>query len=277
MSAFGTRIETRPVKDWLGQETFANPWSIPIQFSSSVTVTADVSVNTKGAWTEIFASTTSDSDLLLVYLQNASGGFATNSLMDIGIGPSGSETVIIPNIVGGGFGQTAGTGVDGSFVFPVSIPAGSRISARLQSVVSSRSGTVLFSLAKSNYDSPTVLDSLGFDLATSRGVTLTVTDTYYEVSASTSQEYKAIVMMPMCSVNGETASNSIYTLAIGSSGSETDLGSFTYGFAGNEFAFIPVPLKNFIYFGKIPAGSRLSVKANPGRASRDVILVGVPL
>lgn len=92
------------------------------------------SANTKGTWQQIVASTTNPMRALAVGLGtrgNAVIGVLTRWLIDIGIGANPNEKVLIPNI-----GYIAGTsevyGPPLCGPFFVSVPAGTRISARAQ-------------------------------------------------------------------------------------------------------------------------------------------------
>ncbi len=98
-------------------------------------------VNTKGSWVELVASTSFDHVFLNlgVGYQNKQSRTQTPSwLADIGIGASGSEVVLIPDIYlfrdSGGDG-TSGQGtftVQNVGPFPVGIPSGTRLSVRAQ-------------------------------------------------------------------------------------------------------------------------------------------------
>lgn len=104
--------------------------------SQGVTVTAPGSLNTKGAWTEIEDVTSQDFSVLLVGIQGA-GGTAMNVsgvLVDIGIGAASSETVLVPDIYLAGQSSEWYSRSNGFqyLLFPVEVPAGSRLSARYQ-------------------------------------------------------------------------------------------------------------------------------------------------
>lgn len=101
--------------------------------SRGAALTAPGATNTKGAWTQLSASTPSDIEALAFSAQGnglttmANGGL----LLDIGIGGAGSETVLIGDIW-----LAADTAefytVRGPSTYQVSIPAGSRVAARYQ-------------------------------------------------------------------------------------------------------------------------------------------------
>jgi len=90
--------------------------------STGTTITASGSANTKGAWTQLIASTAFRYRWLLVSLVNAA---SQRALFDIGIGGAGSEVVILPDL--SCLNQTAGEAI----LHPVDVPAGSALSARM--------------------------------------------------------------------------------------------------------------------------------------------------
>jgi hypothetical protein len=101
--------------------------------SAGTVVTLPGATNTKGAWTEMIAATAEPYQALMVGVQGGSDVTASNAsiLLDIGIGASGSETTVIPNIVV--ITTTAElVTVPDSGAWLVNVPVGSRISARYQ-------------------------------------------------------------------------------------------------------------------------------------------------
>lgn len=92
--------------------------------SGQITVTGGAA-NTKGAWSELVASC-GQTDMIFLSVRIASPASSdTAVLIDIGVGPAGSETVVVPNIDMGGR--------NGIFhvPLPLSVPQGTRIAARL--------------------------------------------------------------------------------------------------------------------------------------------------
>ena len=96
---------------------------------SGVTVTVPAGTdNVKGAWVELVASTTYDMTALETCVLVGSAA-ACSMLVDIGVGPAGSEVVLVPDLYAEthtSVPMTMGTRI------PVKIPAGTRISARAQ-------------------------------------------------------------------------------------------------------------------------------------------------
>ena|ERR1035437_3446893 len=94
-------------------------------------------VNTKGAWTQLTASTGNQCSGLLLSVSTIWPG--TNSfqavLLDLGIGAGGSEQTILGNLpIGGGYFSSSGATVTRTryYYFPLVIPAATRIAARAQ-------------------------------------------------------------------------------------------------------------------------------------------------
>lgn len=116
------------------------PAAISSEYGTSITCGG--SAHTKGAFSagQLIASTAFDACGITVILGNVGTAATTNTrmLVDIGIGGSGSEVVLIPNLLAGqaGAGNSASIG-PGIYYFPICIPAGSRLSARAQSVTAS--------------------------------------------------------------------------------------------------------------------------------------------
>lgn len=99
--------------------TSASEWSTNVPTGSTA--------HTMGAWTQLIASTTIDADLLRIRLgEHLLSGSASPALMDFGVGASESELVVIPAL------DVGASDLDTTYIFPVGIPAGSRIAARAQ-------------------------------------------------------------------------------------------------------------------------------------------------
>lgn len=239
------------------------------------------SVNTVGSFVQATASTAADSGLLMVWNQSAINATDNGFMMDIALGAAGAETIIVQNLALGGTGYfTNGFG----FPIPVRIPAGSRLSYRMRAGTASRSASPVFVLQSLplQHMLPASVDVIGSSTATSHGTALGgASGTYTQMTASTSQSYQAMLIVP--STAGAAGSNANFqlTLAIGPAGSEVDIGSLnaiqaTNGTIGPN---TQGPQHPALLTGHIPTGSRLSIKhniaANPQHV--EVCLVGVPL
>lgn len=275
MARFGERTRTSSlVSTWGNNSGGGMQWPTTVDRAAAITVTASSTTHTKGAWTELIASTSAACDLVMIYILNNSSGVATESLMDIGLGAAGSETSVVDNIAAGEI--TAAAGYRNDVVLPLSIGAGVRVAARLQSVASSRAAIVYVAFLSTGFTSPTSLDTIGAITATSRGTNLPTSNTYVELTASTSRAYKAIVMVPTAATNSTSSSISIYTLGYGVAGSETTIGTLSVITNAAEYTGVASQDIPFVRYINIPAGTRLAVKQSNGAAFRDVILYGVP-
>lgn len=235
--------------------------------------------HTKTAWTQYIASTASAANLLLY--SPAGNVYATDSsvLVDIGIGPAGSETVIVPNLP---VGSWAFSNIP-PITIPVRIPAGSRVAVRAQTGSASRNIYNYISVwASGDHElTPSSVDVIGGDTATSRGVAMSgASGSWTQITASTAQPYQAFLVVPS---NGQTAginANFRLTLGVGAAGSETPIGSvlFNQSSGGNLGPTSQIAYAYVVIGRPLPAGQRLSIQhniaSNPDRLQACVI--GVP-
>jgi hypothetical protein len=133
-----------------------------------------ISNNTKSAWTQILASTPFEASGIWIDLLGT--GSVRPYLIDIGIGGSGAEQVLIPNLF---YVPTVGA-VDRampSYFFPIGIRSGARLSARIQAAVTSvsRDIYVAIRLASMSFGATPPLSRVtayGALTATTRGTTV---------------------------------------------------------------------------------------------------------
>lgn len=99
------------------------------------TVTSGSVANTLGSWALMFAAVPFHVSLISVFL-GATGIFVSGqnsqTLLNVGMGPSGQEQIIVPNIAIGGNAQFA------TWHFPLNIPSGSRLVLQTRSIVASK-------------------------------------------------------------------------------------------------------------------------------------------
>lgn len=270
-----------PVSDWLNGPDAKSWWDTDIDYVSGdmltyTNVQANASAHTKGAWTQLIASTALNADVLILSVACAAANTNTAALIDIGIGASGAESVVIPDLAVGG--------ADGNgfwyIILPIKIPSGSRIAARSQSV---RTGGVNIPvrviLQKTlNYDqAPVALDVIGTSTATSEGTATVTNDTYVELVSSTTKIYSSVVVIPSLTSIESGNANALIDLAIGSSGSETIVNSFRLVVSSAEFcrwSYLP-GLPGFAN-GPFPVGTRFAVRTSLQAPNVDFCLVGIP-
>ena len=242
--------------------------------SASATVTADATPHTKGAWTEIIASNAAETSALLVTVGAISQSSTnTATLIDIGIGAAGSETAIVENVAVGGASSLLNGIV---FVLPYQVAAGTRIAVRSQAIIASDTADVqIDTLAMgdaSAVGTPT-FDVLGTSTATSAGTRLA--PAYSEIVASTSQTYKAIILVESqtYTVGGAYVDIQVATGAIGA---EVPIAK------KRILSTAPEAIYSLVYFGSltsknIPAGTRLSANMAYYSSARypDLTVIGI--
>ena len=236
------------------------------------TVTADGTSHTKGAWVELDASTSQDCHMLAVNLRDTFiSATDTGVLVDIGVGGSGSEVVLIPNILGGWqFNSTDGN----TNAFPVFIPAGSRIAARCQAVISGDTievGVRLLSSPNSfNHDVKQGgnVVTYGADEANSRGTEITSTTihtkgSWVQVTASTTEPHSALAL----SVQGHSdvslsSQFALLDIGFGGSGSEqVILKDIMLRQVSTERMMLLDPQISSLSIGRaLPVGTRLAAR-----------------
>lgn len=236
----------------------------------TTTITASATTHTKGSWTELEASTTSDFSYLEITIYGTALNTAdTSTLLDIGIGGSGSEQVLIANIgVGFKVALNIQGGVPETLLFPIKIPSGSRISARAQSVISGKTVEISHRFYSSPFDiGSSGIVTLGANTATSNGVSLTTTSVHNkgawtQITSSTSDALQGIVLSPQLAPGTTAVSASTYLfidIGTGSSGSEQVIIENIVFQIGNAESIQRASHCAF-YQVDIPAGTRIAAR-----------------
>jgi hypothetical protein len=233
--------------------------------------TASATVNTKGAWTELEASTSKTTDLIWVRPSTSAGNtLNTSFFLDVGIGAAGSEMTIISNLAVG-YSNAIAAFNEYFIPLPVSIPAGSRIAARGQSQTSSQVCALTCELAAGSGTSSALVDTIGDDPTTTTGLVLTAAFT--EVVASTSVPYSALFARAVGSGATFAAAVNTLTIGVGPSGSEVDYAEQEIAISNAEIIQYRQPFN--LTSGPIPAGSRIAAKTSSPQASITYVLYGV--
>ena len=249
--------------------------------TSLTTVTAAGSANTKGAYTQITASTTADISWLYVMLDFVpTTGSGQTCAVDIAIGAGGSEQVTINNLM------CAASYYGGcqEYGFPFNIPKGTRIAARCQSSTASKTCGVAILGASggfTNTEGSGGVDSLGFNTATTTGTPVgagggaNTLSAYGQLVASTARNYTAIFgYMDFGTALEDNGWFYMMNLAFGAGGSEQiRVPNIAHDSNGEvqswRFPFVPL---------FIPAGTRLAAndQANFGSGhAPNVTIYGV--
>lgn len=253
--------------------------------SQGATITANASADTKGTYTQLIASTAFASTSIMVYGAEVPTA-NTDFLLDIAIGAAASEVVILSNLY---FGAGQGSVIYGNpFIFPIAIPAGTRISARVQSDTGSETITVNVHLIGQGFlpaQPLSIVDTYGANTADTGGVSVdsgSSADTkgaYSEVVASTTRDMREFTVAIGNQVNGIRASYVwLFDIAIGAAASEViivpDIALACSSTSDILFPHnIRVPLR-------IPAGTRIAARSqcsgtNSADRLFDVFVYGV--
>jgi hypothetical protein len=254
----------------------------PVNSSAEVSLTANTSAHTKGSYSELIASTSANAGLLVLMVQDiASSATNTATLIDVATGASGSETDIISNLaVGGAFATASPIGVAVSI--PFQIPSGTRLSARIQSVVTggktATAQVFLFDVGGDYATAPTSVDVIGGNTANSQGISFSgASGTWVQATASTSQAYRAVAIMPSTHSTNIATIGPQLELGVGAAGSEQVFGLSAASYSNSETVLASPPYLSL--FGRnIPSGSRLAVKHNIASSPTNYgfTLIGIP-
>lgn len=246
-----------------------------------VTVTGGA-VNTKGAYSTLIASSAADATMLRVQFGNS---FVTatqiQQLVDIATGAAASESVIIANIQAGSagvvIGSAANKGID--LWFPVNIPAGTRISARMQDAVGSDTVDVHVSLYGGGLTSAGI-DTMGAATGTSNGVSVTAGANAYgawtEISASTAANYRYVIPSIQTGEVAWTSFDNLIQIGTGAAAAEVAILTEEFKTFSTEVV-TELLIQPFKTLATVPSGTRLSVRIWGGVAADvfRVVLHGV--
>lgn len=248
-------------------------------------ITAAGSANTKGSYTELIASTAFHAHGITVNINNPTVSVSGDDfLIDIGIGAA-TEEVLISNLH---FGHHANAQIAHTVYVPISVPAGSRLSARCQCETLSATVDVSLVLHGGGFIQPNALNrctTYGANTADSGGVSVdpgAVNHTkgaYSEVTASTTNPIKFLIIGFANQSNGVRGTlRSLVDIGIGAATEEVLIPNMLIGLEGTTDSVSP---KYIGYPCNIPAGSRLTCRSQASDTIDatdrrfDVILYGV--
>lgn len=270
-------------KIYVGSSLVAGGLVEPFPLLQPVTVTPVTggTAHAAGSWVEVTASTSAASQWLIVTLLevNGSPGADTSTIIEVGTGGSGSETVV------GQFaaGYRSAASYNGIRIadLPFPIASGTRIAVRARSTrtsqnvaVSVATGTLPFSVA-----API---PYGVDLAASKGVTIAnpastgTPGAWTELVSSTSVQLMGLHLGPQAANATSIATGSVtLELGLGGSGSESTFATVAiFSDTSERLDLSRVP--NRIPW-LIPAGSRISARyTRSGTHPLDLLLHGIP-
>lgn len=223
------------------------------------------SENVKGAYSEVFSATPFATSWIAVEAEGSGTYGGERILLDIAVGSGGSEQVIIADLQAN---VPKVQGIPCRYLFPLQIPAGSRVSARFQAHDGfAQTLSVHVTLIGSGVASPCsafAVDSYG-DTAGSVGTnidpggTAHTKSSWVEITSATLRPINWLTLSIMQTDTTHAASvRFLIDIGIGGSGSEVVLIGDILA-AADTVADFPVP-SVFQWPVFIPAGTRLSVR-----------------
>lgn len=281
---------------WTLPSRRSTTWSVPTVTNSAIngtTITAGATPHVKTAWTQLTASTGSSDWLGFWFYYDTTAVSAVDSsmLLDIGIGTNPNEVAIVNNLA---LGYASGGFITNVIWFPLYIPSGTRVVARLQSAIASAAEKVTVVGNASGHGLISDNDLYGYcttygaNAGTSRGVTATTgtADNYgtpVELTVPgtglTAPIHAALIRFQGAGVTVMNNTNMRYALCGGVSGSEVARTSDFYFTQSSAESCEPrgpgantTPIEGL----SIPTGERMSVKAACHNASQtaDFTVIG---
>jgi len=264
--------------------------------SSPTTIRASGAANTKGLWTQLVASTPSDTVAILVQIAGNGQNATSRCSVDIGVGAFNNEVVLLPDLMEYR-DDTSTQGAAAQYFFPVGIPAGTRISARCQSNVtvdgSSVSGNTC-GVQALLFDGGFMqsmgsgVDTIGFVSGSTTGTAVTPNATantkglYAPLTTSTPVDYLGFLMaIDEGSSTTDHPVDQLWDIAVGAGGSEQiilpNFYALNSGISGFYIGGQNPVVSHFLPIG-IPAGTRISARMQTGQASKpsmNLTLYGV--
>ena len=230
-------------------------------------ITSNASANAKGAYTELEDSTPHIIDLLLINLQS---GLARDYLVDIAIGATGSEIIIVSNLLYANAQSSSNFyRVPSQIEIPIHIPAGTRISARCACTTGGSVMTVSAFGTVKQFHSGAIgsgIITVGAVEADTGGTSIAdcggTADTYGAytemVSSSTKRFIGMLLGIGLRKNTGARDANFYVDVAVGAEGSEVPIID-RYIFASYTGS-PPSPRLSELLPVSIPIGTRISVR-----------------
>lgn len=260
---------------------------LDLSSTRGTTLTANASANTLGTFVELVsaANNTFSSNEIEITCSEFSASTGTNAMMVVlAVGGAGSEEIIVPDLLCRGVTGTVGTYY--KYSFPISIPAGVRISVACQSRTGGQVIDVNISRSINSLSQDpglSIIDPIGSTRSTGRGIevarntTINTFGAWVEITASLANAIRGFVV---CGMRSNTSwSNAVvtYEVGAGSAGNEEMIyeGGLIMTTSSEEGVGNVSPFRSV----GIPAGTRISIRAqgdvNNTDLDFDYIIYGV--
>jgi hypothetical protein len=266
---------------WYTTDLTRVDYPVTNSFPTIFTPAADATIHTKGAWTELIASTSDDCTMVVIRLGTVNQtGVSTGVLVDIGTGAAASESVVVANL-NAGFAAN----LSASFYLPLAIASGTRISARCQAEVSADTVSITIETYAGGNRTASAIDTIGANTATSRGVDVAAgvneaEGSWVEIEDSTANTYAGLLYAVGGAGDLSSQSGALQLdIGSGAAAAEAVIGPLTdinFGLTAAEILSYQGPV--IPVSATISAGTRLAARVsadNSNAQSLDVILYGL--
>lgn len=243
--------------------------SVTAASSRALLVSAHASANTKGSWTELIASTARPANSMLVEISQGGVTVPADLLLDLAIGASGSEQIIIPDLTVSNGSSLHYTRMSPLHI-PLSIPAGTRIAARCQSSWTTDSLRVQVTLLSGGWNAPAplaVMTAYGVNTADSGatsiepGGTAHTKGSWVQITSSTTRDTRALII-GLGNQGNQSRSNQQWLLDIGTGAAASErviIADQALTGSTNDDLVGPSHIGPIAVF--IPAGTRIAARA----------------
>ncbi len=264
----------------------ATDWGTVAGSSTGTTVGAGGTANTKGVYAQILASTPHDSSALIISMDKTT--LSTEYAFDLAIGGSGSEQVILSNMLV----QSLDAPPYDTIYLPMTIPVSTRLSMRAQCTTASLDVQfILIGLdgGQTSPMSPALYDTYGFVAASTHGTsvdpgaTANTKGAWAQIAASTAADLCGLMIaVDGAGISSATANATVEMLldiGVGAAGSEqvivSNLQLMQQQLSGGANSAWPsfsplIPVQ-------VPAGSRLAARCQSTSNTATQRTIGVVL
>lgn len=211
--------------------------------NQSVTVTASSTANVLGSWVS-FGTPSSPFDHLQIIIDSTLQATEYSSLLNIGIGPSGSQVVLVPNIPGWNIEANNGYPQLNIDLDISLLPAGTEIWANLQSSYASYAPRISLGVQQTGHGRKAPYQSLGAVTSSSGGTGFSMGANAYGSWVSLGTVSQKFSELNLLSVRDNSSLNTVNIGVGGSTSQEILLENIPVTILGNFQKFI----------GDFPAG-----------------------
>ena len=234
----------------------------------------------KGAWTQLTASTTNDIAWLMITGSTMTSG-GSYFAVDLAVGGSGSEVAIITNLSWSSTG-----GLASSYMLPVAIPIGTRVSAR----VSGNNATDPFHMHVAGFDdmymsagSGCSVDTYGYSTSTNIGTAVdpggsaNTKGSWVQITSSTTNDMSGFCFVfDTQTISGSAGTTEwLYDVGIGAGGSEQVIVPNFYQLAYMSGGTTPSFVVSPYYPIPIASGTRIAARAQCSKTTTPDRTLGI--